>query len=616
MPGIVGVVSGDVRDGQLLDRMVASIRHEDWYRTDRYVEPPFSMARVHLGIFNPQPQPVFNEDRSLCLLMEGRIYGYDEEKRQLEANHRFTLNNDPEFCLHLYEEQGLSFLDRLNGAFVLVICDLKQKKAILANDRFGLVRAYYAVHNGALLFAPEAKAILQQAGFKRELNTEALVSYLAFGEFWADRTLFKGIRILPPASVLTYGEGQLSVSQYWQFRYQPDRNLSEKEMVEQVAEAFRTAVARRMKESLRYGVSLSGGLDCRSVLAAMEPGKRRGMSTYSYGPAYCDQVTIARKVAEKCGTRHRFIELRPEIIVDNAEHLVWLTEGRNHIEGSFLHPVHRQARDEVDVVFDGFVLDRTLGGSHLSKELIMPTSKEELLSKVLRAKRLFGDDGLMRLFRPEYHALAREVPASVVRAEFDKLSHTDPSTTYDEFYVTTCVGYASSWHVPLRDLVEVAFPAIDNDLFDAMFRVPPEKRLNHRIHRQVIMRLSPDLAAITYNKIMMPASAPLLLWRLGKAYRWYLREMRGEVSWRLSGGRLRLRNMTDYVDHGGWLRENDAWKRYFGDLLLSDSSLCREYVDQSYIGYLMREHEAARINASYRLMRVIAVEIFLRRFLA
>ncbi len=142
MPGLVGVVSELVRDGQLLDRMVGSVKHEEWYRTDRYVEPPFSVARVHLGIFNPQPQPVFNEDRSLCLFMEGRVYGYDEEKRRLEGKHRFSLHNDPEFCLHLYEEKGISFLESLNGSFVLLICDLKQKKAILANDRIGLIRAY------------------------------------------------------------------------------------------------------------------------------------------------------------------------------------------------------------------------------------------------------------------------------------------------------------------------------------------------------------------------------------------------------------------------------------------------------------------------------------------
>jgi asparagine synthase (glutamine-hydrolysing) len=616
MPGIVGYVSSSLRDELLLGRMIASIRHEEWYRTDRYVDPPFNIARVHLGIFNPQPQPVFNEDRSLCLFMEGRVYGYEEEKRRLEEIHRFVLRSDPEFCLHLYEEQGVSCLERLNGAFVLLICDLKQKKVILANDRYGLIRAYWAVYDGALLFAPEAKAILQHATFKREINTEALVAYLAFGELWADRTLFQGIHILPPASVLTYADGEPAVHQYWRFRYQPDRSLPEKALVEQVAEAFRTAVARRVKEPLRYGVSLSGGLDCRAVLAATEPAKRREMATYSYSPSYCDQIAIARKVAERCGTRHHFMELTPELIIANAEQLVGLTDGRNHIEGGFFLPVHRQARGDIDVVFDGFVLDRTLGGSHLSKDLIQPTSREQLFSSVLSGMRLFGDDSLIRMFRPEYHDMVREVPCMVLKAEFDRLSHDDPSTTFDEFYVTARVGYASSWHVPLRALLEVSFPAADNDLLDAIYRVPPEKRLNHRIHRLVLMSLSPKLARITYNKTMIPASAPLSLWRLGKAYRCYTRERRGEFIWRLSGGRLCLSNKTDYVDHPGWLRAHEGWRRHFRTLLLSDESLSKQYLDQSYMSYLMAEHARGRIDASYRLMRVVTFEMFLRRFLS
>jgi asparagine synthase (glutamine-hydrolysing) len=615
VPGLVGLVSGDVRDEQLLDRMIGSIRHEQWYQIDKYIDPPFSIARVHLGTFNPQPQPVFNEDRTLCLFMEGKIYGYDEEKKRLEGRHRFAFDNDPEFCLHLYEELGISFLERLNGAFVLLICDLKQRRVILANDRFGLIRAYYAVNNGALLFAPEAKAILQDGTFKRELNSEALVTYFAFGEFWGDRTLLKRVHILPPASVLTYGSEKLSVTQYWRFSYQPDYSLPERAMVEQLTGAFRRAVAVRMRDPLRYGVSLSGGLDCRSVLAAVEPEKRREIATYSYGPSYCDQIAIARKVAEKCGTRHRFIELTPELIVQNAEQLVWLSDGRNHIEGSFLHPVHRQARDEVDVVFDGFVLDRTLGGSHLSKNRIHPGSKEELLSSVLKSMRLFRDDELIRLFRPEYHAIVKEAPSSTLREEFDKLSHADPSTTFDEFYVRTCVGYASSWHVPIRDLVEVSFPTVDNDLFDIMFKIPPDKRLKHRIHRKVLMSLSPELARITYNKTMIPASAPLFLWGGGRAYR-HARQRLKELVWKASRGRVYITNKTDYVDHASWLRTNDSWKCYFRALLLSSSSLSKEYLDQNYISYLIGEHEEGRIDASYRIMRLVTFEIFLRKFLA
>ena len=329
MPGLLGLISDDVRDKQLLDRMVNSITHEQWYKVDRYISPPFNIARVHLGIFNPEPQPVFNEDRTLCIFMDGKVYGYDEEKKQLEGKHHFASDNDPEFCLHLYEELGVESFRRLNGNFVLLICDLREKKAILANDRNCLRNVYYAAHDGALLFAPEAKAILQDGTFKRELDVEALAMSLAYGEFWDDRTLFQQMHFLPPASILTYSKGQLSRTRYWDLCYQPDYGLSEAAVVEQLVEATRRAVAIRMKDRLRYGMSLSGGLDSRVVLAAIEPQKRRGVITYTYGPLDCDEVRIAEKVAKKCGTAHRSIEITPELIIQNAEQEVWLSDGRN-----------------------------------------------------------------------------------------------------------------------------------------------------------------------------------------------------------------------------------------------------------------------------------------------
>jgi asparagine synthase (glutamine-hydrolysing) len=398
------------------------------------------------------------------------------------------------------------------------------------------------------------------------------------------------------------------VTQYWRFSYQPDYGFPEKAMVEQLTEAFRKAVALRMRDPLRYGISLSGGLDCRTVLAAVEPEKRREITTYSYGPSYCEQMAIAKKVAETCGTRHRFIEIGPETMVQNAEQAVWLSDGRNHVEGSHLNPVHRQVRGDVDVVFDGFVLDRTLGGAHLSKNLINPGSKEKLLSSVLKSMRLFGDDELLRLFRPEYHAIIKEAPSSALRAEFDNLSHADLRTTFDEFYFRTYLAYAPSWHVGIRALVDVSFPAVDNDLFAIMFRIPPEKKLNHRIHRKVLMRLSPELANITYNKTMIPASAPLVLWYGGKVYR-HAKERLKQLAWRASRGRVYIPDRGDYMDQDGYLRASDSWKCYFRTLLLSNDSRLKEYLNQNYISYLIGEHEKGRI------MRPLTLEIFLRQFL-
>jgi len=355
-------------------------------------------------------------------------------------------------------------------------------------------------------------------------------------------------------------------------------------------------------------------LDCRTVLAAVEPERRREIATYSYGPSYCEQMAIAKKVAEKCGTQHRFLVITPDLILQNAEQAVWLSDGRTHIEGSHLHPIHREVRRNVDVVFDGFVLDRTLGGSHLSKKRMNPGSREELFSGVLKNMRLFRDDELLRLFRPEYHALIKEAPANALRAEFGKLSDADPRTMFDEFYLRTYVAYAPSWHVGMRDLIEVSFPTVDNELFAIMFRIPPEKRMNHQIHRKVLMRLSPELAGIRYNKTMMPPNVPLVLWTGGKVYRLAKEDVK-QLAWRASGGRLYIRNRSDYVDWHGWLRTSESWKRYFGTLLLSSSSLSKEYLNQDYISWLIDEHEKGRINAAYKIMRPVSLELFLRRFL-
>lgn len=614
MPGVVGFISDNMQGNQLLDRMVDSIRHEQWYQVDKYVRHPFSVARVHLGTFNTQPQPIFNEDKTLCLFMDGKIHGYDEEKRRLEGRHNFAVHNDAEFCLHLYEELGNAFVESLNGTFVIVICDFRHKRVIIANDRYALMSLYYAVNNGTLLFAPEAKAILQDRTFKRELDAEALVLSLAFGEFWAGRTLFKRVNILPPASILTYESEKLSITHYWRFSYQPEYGLPDKAIAEQLTEAFKRAVAMRMKDRLRYGLSLSGGLDSRALLGAMEPERRREVTTYSYGPSYCDEVRIAKKVAEQCGTQHHFIEITPDLMLQNAEREVWLADGRDHILRSFLHPVHRQRRGQVDVVFDGFMLDLTLGGSYLRNNLIHPGSREKLFSSVLRSRTLFGDDELTRLFRPEYHAMIKESPTSALKAEFSKLSHFDPRTTFDEFLWRTHVAYGPSWHVTMRDSIELSFPTVDNDLLDIIFRIPPEKRLNHRIYREFFKMLAPDLTSIPYNRTMVPPTAPLILWKGGRLYR-AGREILKDQVWRASKGRIYIPNRIVYVDEIHWLRTNDSWKSYFRTLLLSNRSLSKEYFDQDYVSRLISEHEEGKRNTSFEIMRIATIELFMRQFL-
>lgn len=614
MPGLVGYVSDRRTGGDLLDRMIAAVAHEPWHRIDRYVDPPFHVARVHLGKFDAGPQPVFNEERTLCLLMDGQVYGYDDEKRQLEARHRFASQSDAEFCLHLYEDLGPESFRRLNGNFALVICDLREKKAILVNDRNTLRPIYYAQHDGGLLFGPQAGPILQGPSFKKEVDIEGVAMNLAFGEFWGDKTLFSGIHYLEPASALTFRQGELTRTRYWDLNYQPDPGLSDGTAVEQLIAAIKRATAIRMKDNLRYGLSLSGGLDSRAVLASIEPERRKGLPTFAYGPLHCGEVRIAEQVARKCGTAHRSIEITPELIIQSAERAVRLTEGRMSLWLSYMVPAYRAIAGDIDVVFDGLGFGQTLGGAFLRRSRVAGMSREDMYADFQKDRSVFREAELLQVFHPRYHDIAREAPASAFGGVYQKMSSRDPRLAFDEFYWHSRLAYIATMHVYGRELVEISCPTVDNDLNTLAYSLPPEKRLGHYIYREFLKKLSPELAGIPYNKTMVPAGWPLLLWRAGKAWR-FGKETIKQNLYTVSKGKIYIPNSYRYIDDAGWLRASSEWKRYIGEMLLAPAAASREYFRQDYVQSLINEHQSGKRDNADRILRLATFEVFLRQFM-
>jgi len=219
VPGICLIAQKDFDERRVLESMASSIKHEEWYQTDIFTTPLFGVRRVHLGIFNPEPQPIFNEDKTVAIVMDGRVYDYAEKKNELQRKgYRFSTDGDPEFCLHLYEELGTDFVKRLNGIFAIVLYDSRQQKLLVMNDRYGLRPLYYAVDGERLMVASEVKAILK-AGKSRKLDDGAVADWLAFGRLLGDKTFFQGITVLPPASILEYMSGEISLERYWEFQY-------------------------------------------------------------------------------------------------------------------------------------------------------------------------------------------------------------------------------------------------------------------------------------------------------------------------------------------------------------------------------------------------------------
>jgi hypothetical protein len=197
---------------------------------------------------------------------------------------------------------------------------------------------------------------------------------------------------------------------------------------------------------------------------------------------------------------------------------------------------------------------------------------------------------------------------------YDRLNIANPKTAFDQFYWSTHVAYWPTWQVYIRDLMEISYPTVDNDLIALIFRIPPEKRMNHRIYRPFLKLLSPELAGIPYAKTMLPASWPLVFWNAGRAYG-FGRERLKLRFYKASGGRVHIRNRRKYVDEVGWMRVDEGWRKYFRELLLDSRCALANYLEQDYIKQLIEQHEKGASDNAPKILRLASSELFLRRFL-
>jgi asparagine synthase (glutamine-hydrolysing) len=567
---------------------------------------------VHLGIWNPEPQPIFNEDRSACIFFDGKIYGYEAELDDLRKKHKIAIGNDAEFCLHSYEEKGTKFINELNGNFVLAIQDFKNAKIIIANDRIAFRTHYYASFDKTFIFAPEPKAILKYPGFKKELNEEAVAEFFAIGENWGEKTFFKGINVMGPATIITISGSGVTKENYWRLTYEPDYERSEDQFVDDLIRTLRNAVKIRMKDPLRYGVSLSGGLDSRTVIAAMPQEQRARLTACTFGQDNCDEIKCARKAAKKAKVKeHIVLDVKPEEIVNDAEMDVRITDGRLLLAMAFVHEKYKKYGEKVDVMLDGYALDLTLGGFHLTKEKMECKTKEELRS-VLWKRYSSGTTELSNLLTPDLFERVKDFWPATFESEFSGTISKHPGNIAHELSMRTHVTWMHIGDVAPRAYLEISHPTSDPEFVDVWRRVPPEIRINHYLYRKFLKKLSPEMASVPYQYSMIRPSAPLFLWKLGFNY-FMGKQLIARKLLRASKGRIRFRDKHGYVNYDEWFQTNDNWRDFFRKIIMEKDDGLEGILNQKYAETLLEKQLKGEGSYSKQLMNIATFKIFYRQ---
>jgi asparagine synthase (glutamine-hydrolysing) len=609
MPGIVGLITGMPREWAeaQLRRMVETLRHEPSYGTGMWIDESLGIYvgwAVRKNSFS-DGMPLRNERGDVVLVFSGEEYPEPGTARRLkERGHDFA-DDGPSYLVHLCEEDP-RFLARLNGRFHGLLVHRAQGTATLFNDRYGLHRIYYHESKDAFYFAAEAKAILAVRPELRRADHRSLGEFVSCGCVLENRTLFEGIHLLPPASSWGFLNGHLKEkAAYFQpGEWENQEALEPEAYYQELRATFSQNLPRYLNGHERIGMSLTGGLDTRMIMAWSKaaPGT---FPCYSFGGMFrdCEDVKLARRVAKACGQSFEVISVGDEFLSrfpQYAERAIFLTDGCVGVNRASDLYANERATQIAPVRMTGNY------GSEILRHL--------------------------RAFKPV------EPAAGLFRSEFLSHVHAGRAT-----YTALVQGHALSFiafqqtpwhHYGLLALEETQLslrsPYLDNDLVRTAFRAPDSATPRSDLFEndggcvRLIGDGNPSLAKTRTDRGfagpsgLIPAVERRVLefsFKAEYAYDYGMPQWMAQIDHRLSWFHLeRLFLGRHKFNHFRvWYR--DRLSAYVREMLLDSRTLSRPYLDRRGVEDVVQGHLKGNRNYTTEIHQLLTLELTHRLFL-
>ncbi|HEV2329078.1 MAG TPA: asparagine synthase-related protein [Verrucomicrobiae bacterium] len=332
--------------------MVAAIRTENFYKAG-------SISIPDMGVFAEwvadeksfaANQPFMNEQQDVVLVLKGEYFLDPQIGVALRQKGHHLGANKLTWLVHLYEEQGEQFFAKLNGLFSGLLIDKRRRKAYLFNDRYGAERIYWHETADAFYFASEARALLRMLPELRRFDEQGVAQFLRYGTTLDERTLFKGISVLPGGSLWAFDDGKWARHKYFSPEvWESQTPLSVESFDSSFQETFRRILPRYIESDLRLGISLTAGLDSRMIMACL-PAKALNPICYTYSGQNVDMLDarLAARVAAACGLEHKTLRIGADFFTDFStwvDKTIYATDGYFGITGAHEIYLSRQARE-------------------------------------------------------------------------------------------------------------------------------------------------------------------------------------------------------------------------------------------------------------------------------
>ncbi len=352
-----------------LDAMVDSMAHRgpDDRGTAYFGTMGLGFRRLSILDLAEGHQPMTSEDGSIVTVVNGEIYNYRELRETLvKKGHVFRSQSDAEVVPHLYEEGGMGALSlQLRGMFAVAVLDRRTSTLHLMRDHFGIKPLYYAETSDGLLFASDIRSLLASQAVRPAINTHALWHYLTFQYVPEPNTMFRGIWKLPPAHYLSFHEGRIMLTRYWQLEFRPDPHWTLPALADAIHDTMKNSVERHMMSDVPRGAYLSSGIDSSAVAAFLR--QRQELDTFSIGfpgdHGEVNELTQARETARWLQSRHHEVVVTPEEYRDALPRIIAAQEDPvADPSAPALYFLAQEARRHVTVVLSGEGADELFAG--------------------------------------------------------------------------------------------------------------------------------------------------------------------------------------------------------------------------------------------------------------
>jgi asparagine synthase (glutamine-hydrolysing) len=577
--------------------------HESWYSSGTYSDEGLglSVGWVSLPGSFADCMPMWNERRDVCLIFSGEEFADRADIESLRARGHVFEDGNASYLVHLYEESGFGFLEKLNGLFSGLLIDLRQQKIVLFNDRYGMGRIYFHEDKRGFYFSSEAKSLLKLLPGVRQLDPQGVGEFFSCGCVLQNRSLFSGVSLLPGGSAWTWSLGQPPKRQIYFKKdvWEEQPQLGARDYCEKLEEVWQQLLPKRLDGPLPVALSLTGGLDSRMILAWADRSPR-SLPCYTFGGMYrdCTDVTVARQLAKLCGRPHHTISLAQDFFDDFpglVEKSVYITDGVLDPTGAVDLYLQRKARQIAPVRITGLY-----GG------------------EILRELSVFGPASLEPgLLSPEY---SRQMQAAG-RTYADEI----------EGRRLSFIAFKQApWFIYSRFALEqsqltLRTPYFDNKLVALAYQAPRELATSKEAGLQLIARGNPALSAVRTDRGIGPQALPGLAklrhWAQEFTYKLEYAYDQGMPQWlarldavvrplhpeRLVLGKHKVSHFRI------WYR--DQLSRYVRDVCLDSRTRSRPYVQGQCLEKMIARHVSGEANYTSEIHRVLTLELLQRQLI-